>query len=105
MIIVTLSLVCTLKGMCQYNVQRIKAMHVCVKMMSKGWKEALTVLIVTHGSSQKSRKWCLRLLHNTAYRVTQFVTHVKRVKCTLHTVASRPCQEGRLLCEPSILGV
>ena len=24
---------------------------------------------------------------------------------TLHKVASRPCQEGRLLCEPSILGV
>ena len=34
--------------MCQYTVQRIKAMHVCVKMMSKGLKEALTVLIVTH---------------------------------------------------------
>ena len=47
-IIVTLSLVCTLKGTCQYTVQRIKAMHVCVKMMSKGSKEALTVLIVTH---------------------------------------------------------
>ena len=24
---------------------------------------------------------------------------------TLYTVASRPCQEGRLLCEPSVLGV
>ena len=47
-IILTLSLVCTLKGTSQYTVQRIKAMHVCVKMMSKGWKEALTVLIVTH---------------------------------------------------------
>ena len=48
MIIVTLSLVCTLKGMCQYTVQMIIAMHVCVKMMSKGSKEALTVLIVSH---------------------------------------------------------
>ena len=47
-IIVTLSLVWTLKGTCQYTVQRIKAMHVCVKMMLKGSKEALTVLIVTH---------------------------------------------------------
>ena len=27
---------------------KIKAMHVCVKMMSKGSKEALIVLIVTH---------------------------------------------------------
>ena len=34
--------------MCQYTVQRIKAMHVCVNMMLKGSKEALTVLIVTH---------------------------------------------------------
>ena len=34
-------------------------------------------------SSQKSRKWCLRLLRNTAYRVTQFVTHVERVKSVL----------------------
>ena len=24
---------------------------------------------------------------------------------TLHKVASRPCQEGRLSCEPSVLGV
>ena len=47
-IIVTLYLVCTLKGMCQYTVVIIKAMHVCVKMMSKGSKEALTVLIITH---------------------------------------------------------
>ena len=52
-IIVTLSLVCTLKGMCQYTVQRIKVMHVCVKMMSKGSKEALTVLIVTHVTQVK----------------------------------------------------
>ena len=34
--------------MCQYTVQRIKAIHVCVKMMSKGSKEALIFLIVTH---------------------------------------------------------
>ena len=53
-IIVTLSLVCTLKGTCQYAVQRIKAMHVCVKMMSKGSKEALTVLIVTQVERVKS---------------------------------------------------
>ena len=30
------------------SIQMNKAMHVCVKMMSKGLKEALTVLIVTH---------------------------------------------------------
>ena len=31
-------------------------MHVCVKMMSKGWKEALTVLIVTHVTQVKRVK-------------------------------------------------
>ena len=76
-------------------------MHVCVKIMSNGSKESLTVLIVTH------------------------VTQVKRVEsgvcsfyATLHTellnlllmskgskVASHFCQEGRLLWEPSVLGV
>ena len=38
----------------------------------------------------------LRLLHNTLYRVLWGVK-------TLHKVASHPCQEGRLLCEPSVL--
>ena len=33
--------------------------------------------------SRKSWKWCLQLLRNTAYRVTQFVTHVKRVESVL----------------------
>ena len=59
-------------------------MHVCVKMMSKGSKEALTVLIVTHVTQvERVEKWCLQLLHNTAYRVTQFVTHVERVESVL----------------------
>ena len=59
-------------------------MHVCVKMMSKGSKEALTVLIVTHVTQVERVKSGVRgLLRNTAYRVTQFVTHVKRVKSVL----------------------
>ena len=59
-------------------------MHVCVKIMSKGLKEALTVLIVTHVTQvERDQKWCLQLLRNTAYRVSQFVTHVKRVKSVL----------------------
>ena len=78
-------------------------MHVYVKMMSKGSKEALTVLIVTHCTQVKSRKWYLQLLCNTAYRVTQFVTHVERVeKCTLYTGPLAPPGEGYLF-EPSAL--
>ena len=44
-IIVTLSVVCTLKGTCQYNDQSNACM---CEMMLKESKEALTVLIVTH---------------------------------------------------------
>ena len=59
-------------------------MHVCVKMMSKGSQEALTVLIVTHVTQvERVESGVLRLLRNTAYRVTQFVTHVKRVESVL----------------------
>ena len=80
-------------------------MPVCVKMMSKGSKEALTVLIVTHVtqvkrvesgvcsfyttlhpeysicySNQKSQKWCLQLLHNTVYRVLNLLLMSKESK-------------------------
>ena len=43
----------------------------------------------------------------TQHCIQSTVTHVGGVEgyCTLYTVASRPCQEGRLLCEPFILGV
>ena len=38
---------------------------------------------------------------------TEYCYYVGGVEgyCTLYTVASRPCQEERLLCEPSVLGV
>ena len=43
----------------------------------------------------------------TQHCIQSTVNHVGDVEvyCTLCTVASRPCQEGRLLCEPSVLGV
>ena len=43
----------------------------------------------------------------TQHYIQSTVTHVGGVEgyCTLYTVASHPCQEGRLLCEPSVLGV
>ena len=42
----------------------------------------------------------------TQHCIQSTVTHVGGVEgyYTLYTVASRPCQEGRLLCEPSVLG-
>ena len=84
-IIVTLSLVCTLKG---YSIQRIKAMHVCVKMMSKGLKEALTVLIVTHVTQVKRVESGVCGFYTTLHKssVTHFVTHVKRVESVKYYV-------------------
>ena len=59
-------------------------MHVCVKMMSKGSKEALTVLIVTHVTQvERVESGVCGFYTNTAYRVTQFVTHVERVESVL----------------------
>ena len=85
-------------------------MHVCVKMMLKGWKEASTVLIVTHVTQVKRVESCVcsfyATLHTEYCNVTQFVTHVERVKSVKYSVyrAFCPCQEGRLF-EPSALGV
>ena len=58
-------------------------MHVCVKMMSKGSKEALTALIVTHVTQIERVKSGVCGFYATLHRVTQFVTHVKRVKSVL----------------------
>ena len=51
----------------------------------------------------RCQKWCLWLSHNTAYRVLLLMSEVSN-DIVLYTVASHPCQEGRLF-EPSILGV
>ena len=83
-------------------------MHVCVKMMSKGSKEALTVLIVTHVTQVERVKSGVCGFYATLHTVQSYsicYSCRKGRKCTLYTVASCPCQEGRLLCEPSILGV
>ena len=107
MIIVTLSVVCTLKVMCQYNTND-QNMYVL-----KGLKEtltALTVLIVIHVTQvERVESGVCSLyatLHTEYCNVTQFVTHVKRVESVKYSVyrASHPCQEGRLF-EPSVLGV
>ena len=42
-------------------------MHVCVKMMSKGSKEALTVLIVTHVTQVERVKSGVCGFHTTLY--------------------------------------
>ena len=76
-------------------------MRVCVKMMSKGSKEALTVLIVTQ---VKRVKVVFAAFTQSCIQSTQFVTQIKRVKSgvcgfytTLHTEYSifYSCRKGR----------
>ena len=62
-------------------------MYVCVKMMSKGSKEALIVLIVTHVTQVE------RVESGVCGSYTAPYAEVWK----LHKVASHPCQEGRLL--------
>ena len=98
-IIVTLSLVCTLKGMRKCcTIQMIKAMYV-----SKGLKEALIVLIVTLVTQVKRVKSGVcgfyGTLHTEYCNVTQFVTHVERVESVKYSLyrASNPSKgEGYL---------
>ena len=81
-------------------------MHVCVKMMSKGSKEALTVLIVIHVTQVKrAKKWCLRLLRNAAYRVLLLILFLmskgsnmsNTMYCTLYTGLLAP-PGGKAIC-------
>ena len=58
-------------------------MHVCVKMMSKGSKEALTVLIVTHVTQVKRVESGVCGFYAKLHTVTQFITHVERVESVL----------------------
>ena len=81
-------------------------MHVCVKMMSKESKEALTVLIVLMLLKSKESKVVFAAFTQHCIQSYSICYSCRKgQKCTLYTVASCPCQEGRLLCEPSVLGV
>ena len=78
--------------------------------VSKGLKEALTVLIVTHVTQESEVVFVAFTQHYIQSTVISIVTHIKRVGSVKYYVlysvyrASHPCQEGRLF-EPSILGV
>ena len=70
--------------------------------MSKGLKEALTVLNVAHVTQVERVKSGVCGFHATLHteycNVTQFVTHVKRVESVKYSVYSglSPLQGGRL---------
>ena len=67
-------------------------MVVCVKMMSKGSKEALTVLIVTHVERVESGVCFLC----TQYRYIQ--CYVERVERSLNSFNCYSCYSCQMLC-------
>ena len=89
-IIITLSVVCTLKGMSRQSIQKIKAMLLCIEY---------GILFVNNVN--------MKIKASNAFNA-MFVDTVDTGVCgsyttpyagvkTLHKVASHPCQEGRLL--------
>ena len=80
----------------------IKAMYV-----SKGSKEALTVLIITHVTQvervESGVSSFYATLHTEFCNVTQFVTHVERVESVKYSVyrASPPARREGYLIPPS----
>ena len=85
------------------SIQRIKVMHVCVKIMSKGSKEALTVLIVIQVTQVERVKNVVcsfyATLHTEYCTDTQFFTHVERFESVkyyvLYSVYRAPCSSRR----------
>ena len=92
MIIVTLSVVCTLKGMLRQSIQKIKAMLLCI--------EEGILFVDTVNTKIKASNAFNAMFVNTVDTYTgvcgSYTTPYAGVK-TLHKVASLPCQEGRLL--------
>ena len=71
-------------------------MHVCVKMMSKGWKEALTVLIVTHVTQVKRvESGAAAFTQHCIQSYSICYSFQKGRKCTLYTGPLAP-PGGRL---------
>ena len=89
-IIVTLSVVCTLKGMSRQSIQKIKAMLLCIEY---GILFVNTVDMKIKASNAFNAMFVDTV--NTGV-CGSYTTPYAGVK-TLHKVASRPCQEGRLL--------
>ena len=70
-------------------------------MVSKESKGALTVLIVTMLLLERVESGVCGS-YTTMYTSNAIIRKGRKNSVT---VASCPCQEGRLLCEPSVLGV
>ena len=89
-IIVTLSIVCTLKGACQYTLFDVGGVALygfqCIKCYV----------------CRRCQRWYLWLLHNIVYRVMLLILLMSKGCCTLYTMASCPSQgEGYLKSLPS----
>ena len=95
-IIVTLSVVCTLKGTLRQSIQKIKAMLLCI--------EYGILFVDTVDTKIKASNAFNTIFVDTVDTGVcgSYTTPYAGVK-TLHKVASCPCQEGRLLYCVSLL--
>ena len=89
--------------MSRQSIQKIKAMLLCIEY---GILFVDTVDMKIKATNAFAIMLCLSTLSIHTYTGVcgSYTTPYAGVK-TLHKVASRPCQEGRLLWEPSVLGV
>ena len=89
-IIVTLSVVCTLKGMSRQLIQKIKAMLLCIEY-------GILFVDTVYTKIKASNAFNAMFVDTVDTGVCgSYTTPYAGVK-TLHKVASCPCQEGRLL--------
>ena len=83
-------------------------MHVCVKMMLKGSKEALTVLIVTHVTQVKRVESGVcgfyATLHTELLNLL-LMSQGPKVYSVYSGLLPLPGGKATVLCEPSVLGV
>ena len=81
-------------------------MHVYVKMMSKGLKEALTVLIVTHVTQVERVESDVGSFYATLHtELLNLLLMLKGSKVYSLYSGLSPLPEGKAMCEPSVLGV
>ena len=100
--IVTLSVVCTLKGTCQHTLFDLGGVEILklqeIKAMSKVSKIFYRFKCYV---CWRRWRWCLQLLHNTAYRVLLLISLMSKTSKMPNTIVlciqgPSPLQGGRL---------
>ena len=94
-IIVTLSVVCTLKGMLRQPIQRIKAVLLCIEYGIL-FVDTVNVKIKAHNALNAMFVKTVNTLVFVALTQHLIQSTMRCENSTLYKVASHPCQVGRL---------